>query len=38
VGAFFTPNSPQPMVLFAITGAYNLIGFLIMAAIISIWV
>lgn len=38
VGAFFTPNSPQPMVLFAITGAYNLIGFLIMAVIISTWV
>jgi len=38
VAAFFTPNSPQPMVLFAITGAYNLIGFLIMAVIISVWV
>jgi hypothetical protein len=38
VAAFFTPNSPQPMVLFAITGAYNLIGFLIMAVIVSVWV
>jgi hypothetical protein len=38
VAAFFTPNRPQPMVLFAITGAYNLIGFLIMAVIVSIWV
>ena len=38
VTAFFTPNSPQPMVLFAITGAYNLIGFLILAVIVSIWV
>lgn len=38
VAAFFTPNSPEPMTLFAITGAYNLIGFLIMAVIISVWV
>lgn len=38
VAAFFTPNSPQPMTLFAITGAYNLIGFMIMAIIISAWV
>jgi hypothetical protein len=38
VAAFFTPQTPAPMTLFAITGAYNLIGFLIMAVIISIWV
>jgi len=38
VAAFFTPQTPQPMVLFAITGAYNLIGFLVMAVIVSIWV
>jgi hypothetical protein len=38
VAAFFTPNSPQPMVVFAITGAYNLIGFLILAIIVSAWV
>jgi hypothetical protein len=38
VGAFFTPNSPAPMTLFAITGAYNLIGFLILAVLISVWV
>jgi uncharacterized protein DUF1761 len=38
VGAFFSPTSPQPMVLFAITGAYNLIGFLILGIIVSVWV
>ncbi|HYM52091.1 MAG TPA: DUF1761 domain-containing protein [Candidatus Dormibacteraeota bacterium] len=38
VNAFFTPNSPQPMVTFAITGTYNLIGFVIMAVIVSVWV
>jgi hypothetical protein len=38
INAFFTPNSPAPMTLFAITGAYNLIGFLILAAIIAVWV
>jgi hypothetical protein len=38
VGAFFTPSSPAPMTLFAITGAYNLIGFLILAVLVAIWV
>jgi hypothetical protein len=38
VAAFFTPNSPQPIVLFGITGSYNFIGFLIMAVIVSVWV
>ena len=38
VATFFSPNIPQPMVLFAITGAYNLIGFMIMAIIVSVWV
>lgn len=38
VAAFFTPNSPSPMTLFAITGAYNLIGFLVLAILVAIWV
>jgi uncharacterized protein DUF1761 len=38
VTAFFTPTSPQPMTLFVITGAYNLIGFLVLGVIVSVWV
>jgi hypothetical protein len=37
VSAFFTPTAKQPMTLFAITGAYNFIGFVILAVIVSIW-
>jgi hypothetical protein len=37
VEAVFDPNKPQPWVWFAITGAYHLIGFVIVAVLVSIW-
>ena len=35
--AVFDPNKPQPMVWFVITGAYHLVGLLIVAVLVSIW-
>ncbi len=35
--AVFDPNKPQPMVWFAITGAYHLLGLLIVAVLVSLW-
>ena len=35
--AIFDPNKPQPMVWFLITGAYHLVGLLIVAVLVSIW-
>ena len=37
VDATFDPNRPQPWTWFAITASYNLIGFLVLGVIISIW-
>ena len=37
VEATFDPNKPKPMTWFAITVAYHLIGFLILAVVIAIW-
>jgi hypothetical protein len=37
VEATFDPNKPKPLVWFAITVAYHLIGFLILAVIIAVW-
>jgi len=37
VEAAFDPNKPKPLVWFAITWAYHLIGFLILAVVIAIW-
>lgn len=38
VDATFTPNLPQPWVWFAITGSYHLVGLIIVAVIVSVWV
>lgn len=35
--AIFDPNKPQPFVWFAITGAYQVVGLLIVAVLVSIW-
>lgn len=35
--AVFAPNRPSPWVWFAITGAYHLVGLLIVAIIVSAW-
>ena len=37
VNAVFDPNMPRPWVWFAISGAYNLIGLVIVAVLVSIW-
>jgi hypothetical protein len=37
VEATFDPDKPKPMTWFAITVAYHLIGFLILAVVIAIW-
>ncbi|MGH2463798.1 MAG: DUF1761 domain-containing protein [Candidatus Limnocylindria bacterium] len=38
VDATFTPNLPQPWVWFAITGSYHLVGLIIVAVVVSVWV
>ena len=38
VDATFTPNLPQPSVWFAITGLYHLLGLIIVAVVVSVWV
>jgi hypothetical protein len=35
--AVFDPNKPQPWVWFAITGAYHVIGLVIVAVVVSVW-
>lgn len=35
--ALFAPNRPQPWVWFSITGAYHLVGLLIVAVVVSAW-
>jgi len=35
--AIFDPNKRQPLTWFVITGAYNLLGLLIVAVLVSIW-
>lgn len=37
IEATFDPNTPKQMTWFAITVAYHLIGFLILAVVIAIW-
>jgi hypothetical protein len=37
VEATFDPNKPKPLAWFAITVAYHLIGFLVLAVVIAIW-
>jgi uncharacterized membrane protein YkvI len=37
VEATFDPNKPKPIPWFAITTAYHLIGFVILAVVIAIW-
>ncbi|MGH2488253.1 MAG: DUF1761 domain-containing protein [Candidatus Limnocylindria bacterium] len=38
VDATFTPNLPQPWVWFAITGLYHLVGVIIVAVVVSVWI
>ena len=38
VDATFTPNLPQPVTWFAITGLYHLVGLVIIAVLVSVWV
>jgi len=38
VDATFAPNIPQPWTLVAITGTYHLLGAVIMAVVVSVWV
>jgi hypothetical protein len=35
--AIFDPHKPQPSVWFAITGAYHLVGIIIVAVLVSVW-
>jgi hypothetical protein len=35
--AIFDPNKRQPLTWFAITGAYNLLGLVIVAVLVSVW-
>jgi len=35
--ATFDPNKREPLTWFAITGAYNLLGLLIVAVLVSVW-
>ena len=37
VDAVFDPNKPQPWIWFAISGAYHLVGLLIVAVLVSVW-
>jgi hypothetical protein len=37
VEATFDPNKPKPLVWFAITTAYHLIGFVVLGVVIAIW-
>ena len=37
VDAVFDPNKPQPWLWFAISGAYHLLGFVIVAVLVSVW-
>ena len=37
VDAVFDPNKPRPWVWFAISGAYHLVGLVIVAVIVSVW-
>jgi hypothetical protein len=37
VDAAFDPNKPRPWTWFAISGAYHLVGLLIVAVLVSIW-
>lgn len=37
VDAVFDPNKPKPWVWFAISGAYHLIGLVIVAVLVSVW-
>ena len=37
VEATFDPNKPKPLAWFAITTAYHLVGFVILAVVIAIW-
>jgi uncharacterized protein DUF1761 len=37
VTGFFDPKKPQPMVWFAVTGSYHLVGLLVASVIVSIW-
>lgn len=37
VEATFDPNKPKPLVWFAITTAYHLIGFVILGVVIALW-
>lgn len=38
VDATFNPNLPQPWVWFAITGLYHVVGLVIVAVVVSVWV
>ena len=38
VDATFTPNLPSPWVWFLITGLYHLVGLVIVAVLVSVWV
>ena len=35
--AVFDPNKKEPLTWFVITGAYNLLGLLIVAVLVSVW-
>lgn len=37
VTGFFDPKKPQPMVWFAVTGSYHLVGLLVASMILSVW-
>jgi hypothetical protein len=37
VEAIFDPNKPQPWIWFAISGSYHLLGFVIVAVLVSAW-
>lgn len=37
VTGFFDPKKPQPMVWFAVTGSYHLVGLLVASVIVSVW-
>ena len=37
VTGFFDPKKPQPMVWVAITSGYHVVGFVVVATIVSAW-
>ena len=37
IDAVFDPNKPQPWLWFAISGAYHLVGLLIVAVLVAVW-